>query len=216
VSARAKPSSVRPAALIAALVLVVGGGAIWFIHHVVTTADPPPKKVVQEIRVIRPPPPPPDAPPPPPPPPDEEVAANDPEPQPDPTPSNEPPPSEQLGLDAEGGAGSDGFGLVGRKGGRDLLASGGSAFAWYAGVLKSEIMDRLQDEASLRKGSYSVLVRVWVRADGTIERVQLPQSTGDRDRDRLLESALQRIGRISQSPPADMPQPVSLRIVSRA
>ena len=213
---RAKPSPPRTFAIGAVLiVLLFGVGAVWFIRHMIATAASPAKKVVQEIHVIRPPPPPPDTPPPPPPPPEEKVDVHDPEPQPDPTPSNEPPPAEQLGLDAEGGAGGDGFGLVGRKGGRDLLASGGSAYAWYAGVLKSEIADRLQDEAGVRKGSYSVLVKVWVRADGTIERVKLAQSTGDRERDRALEAAMERI-RISQAPPADMPQPVSFRIVSRA
>ena len=214
-SRRARKSPAKVAA-VASLVLAVSVSAVWMLHNVITSGAPPAKKVVQEIRVIRPPPPPPDAPPPPPPPPEEKVDVHDPEPQPDPTPSDEPPPAEQLGLDAEGGAGSDGFGLVGRKGGRDLLASGGSAYAWYAGLLKNEIVDRLQDAATVRKGSYTVLVKLWVRADGTIDRVVLAQSSGDRSRDQAIESALERIGRISQAPPADMPQPVSLRIVSRA
>ena len=84
---------------------------------------------------------PPETEPPPPPPPEEKVDLA--EPEPEPQPSNDPPPGEQLGLDAEGAAGADGFGLAARPGGRDLLASGGSAYAWYAGLLKSEILDRL-------------------------------------------------------------------------
>ncbi len=140
---------------------------------------------------------------------------NEPDPQPDPTPSNEPAPSEQLGLDTEGGAGGDGFGLVGRKGGRDLLATGGSAFAWYAGLLKNEILDQLGDEKQARSGQYAVVVRVWVRDDGTIERVKVAQSSGSPERDRAIEAALGRIARVSQAPPADMPEPISLRIVSR-
>jgi len=171
--------------------------------------------VAQEIHIIRPPPeelPPP----PPPPPPEEKVDIPDPQQEPDPTPSDEPPPAEQLGLDAEGGAGSDGFGLAARKGGRDLLASGGSAFSWYAGLLKNAILDGLQNEARAHSGSYTVMVKVWVRPDGTIERIALAQSSGDKERDRAIEAALARISRISQGPPADMPQPVSLQIVSRA
>jgi protein TonB len=144
------------------------------------------------------------------------VDVNEPEPEPEPTPSNDPPPSEQLGLDTEGTGAGDGFGLVGNKGGRDLLASGGSALVYYAGLLKSEILDRLQEEKRLQAGSYSVRVSVWVRSDGTVERVRLSQSTGDMERDRIIEDALQRLGRVSQAPPADMPQPINIRIVSRA
>ena len=212
---RAPKTKLFPVLAIGLAVLVASGGLVWLIVHFVNSAPPPAKKVVQEIRVIRPPPPP-ETPPPPPPPPEEKVDVPEPEPESEPTPSNDPPPSEQLGLDTEGTGAGDSFGLVGNKGGRDLLASGGSAFAWYAGLIKSEILDRLQEEKRIRAGSYSVLVRVWVRQDGTVERVRLGQTTGDTERDRVIEDALQRLGRISQAPPADMPQPINLRIVSRA
>lgn len=194
---------------------VVGVGLFFLIRHFVKQEAPATKKVVQEIRVIRPPPPPPETPPPPPPPPEEKVDLKEPEPEPDPTPTNEPPPGEQLGLDADGSAGSDGFGLAARKGGRDLLASGGSAYAWYAGLLKNEILGKLQDEKKVRAASYSIQVRVWVRPDGTIERVRFTQSSGSGERDKAIEDAITRI-RLSQAPPTDMPQPISLRIASRA
>ncbi|MEJ1964406.1 MAG: TonB family protein [Gammaproteobacteria bacterium] len=213
---RAQKYRFLPLIAMSAVVLVVGLGLFWLVRHFIASAPPPTKKVVQEIRVIRPPPPPPDQPPPPPPPPEEKVDLHEPESEPDPVASNEPPPGEQLGLDADGSAGSDGFGLAARKGGRDLLASGGSAFTWYAGLLKSEILGQLQDEKSVRSGSYSVTVRVWVKADGSIERIRLAQSSGNRERDKAIEEALTRISRVSQAPPADMPQPISLRIVSRA
>jgi len=202
--------------VVIALGLVVSGlgaGAVALVRGFLNSAPPPNKKVVQEIHVIRPPPPPPDLPPPPPPPPDEKVI---PDPQkPDPTPSDEPPPSAQLGLDAEGGAGGDAFGLVGHKGGRDLLASGGSAYAWYTQMLTNEIQEQLSTEKKARHGKYSVTVRVWVRDDGTIDRVRLMQSSGDLERDHAIETALEKIPRLSQAPPADMPEPISLRIVSR-
>jgi periplasmic protein TonB len=193
---------------------VVGVGVILFMRHFLSQEAPAAKKVVQEIRVIRPPPPPPEAPPPPPPP-EEKVDLKEPEPEPDPVQSDEPPPAEQLGLDAEGSAGSDGFGLAARKGGRDLLASGGSAYAWYAGLLKNEILGRLQDEKKVRAGSYTIQVRVWVKPDGTVERIRFIQSSGNGERDKAIEEAITRV-RLSQAPPADMPQPISLRIVSRA
>jgi len=189
-------------------------GGVWLVRHFLNTAPPAQKKVVQEIRLIRPPPE--ELPPPPPPPPEEKVDVTEPEPQPDPTPSDEPPPAEQLGLDAEGGAGGDGFGLAARKGGRDLLSTGSSAYTWYAGLLKNEILDKLQEDQRTRAGSYSVPVRAWVRMDGTIERIELAKSTGDRDRDQIIEKLLQKIARLPQSPPAGLPQPMTLRIVSRA
>lgn len=212
---RASKYRFAPLLTLVAVLAIVGVGVILFVRHFLGQEPPAAKKVVQEIRVIRPPPPPPETPPPPPPPPEEKVDVNEPEPEPDPVPSNEPPPSEQLGLDAEGSGAGDGFGLAARKGGRDLLASGGSAYSWYAGLLKSEIQGRLQDEKKVRSGKYSIQVRVWVRADGTIERVSFTQSSGDSARDKAIEQAIAG-SRISQAPPADMPQPISLRIASRA
>ncbi|MEJ0087442.1 MAG: energy transducer TonB [Pseudomonadota bacterium] len=207
-------NAMLPFVIIGFGIAAVGACAVLLIRGFLSSEAPAAKKVVQEIRIVRPPPPE-ELPPPPPPPPEEKVDLNEPQPEPDPVASNEPPPGN-LGLDAEGGAGSDGFGLLGRKGGRDLLGSGGSAFTWYAGLLKSEILDELQRVKSARSGAYSVSIKVWVRPDGSVERIRLAQSTGDRERDRDIESALSRIGRVSQTPPADMPQPVSLRIVSRA
>ncbi len=212
---RAQKYRFVPLIALCLLVLLVGGGGVWFLRSFLASAPPAQKKVAQEIHLIRPPPeqlPPP----PPPPPPEEKVDVPEPQPQPDPTPSDESPPSDTLGLDAEGMAGGDSFGLAARKGGRDLLASGGSAFTWYAGLLKNEILDQLQEEKRARSGSYTVIVRVWVRPDGSIEHFALARGSGDSDRDRAIEAALSRIGRLSQGPPADMPQPVSLRIVSRA
>jgi protein TonB len=207
----------RLTAILVGLVLTLCGvGVIIWLHGMLKGGKPPQQKVVQEIHMIRPPPPPPDTPPPPPPPPEEKVNVPDPEHQePDPTPSNDPPPSEQLGLDAEGGAGSDAFGLAGHPGGRDLMATGGSAYAWYAGLLKNEILANLSNEKQARAGEYTVIVRVWVKPDGTIERVSIAQSSGSKERDHAIEAALARISRLSQAPPADMPEPISLRIVSR-
>lgn len=216
-----EPASKRrlllPLAVACAVALLVWG-MVTAIRGFMGSAPPSKKQVAQEVRIIRPPPPPPEPEvKPPPPPPEEEVDVPEPQAEPEPTPSNEPPPGEQLGVDAEGGAGGDGFGLVGRKGGRDLLAgSGGSAYTWYAGLLKNEILGELNALDAARDGAYSVVVRIWVRPDGTVERFNLAQSSGNRDRDRAIEAALARIERISQAPPADMPQPISLRIVSRA
>jgi len=204
-----------PALLLGVGVMSLGVGAIALMRNFLHSAPPLPKQQIQEVHLIRPPPPPPDLPPPPPPPPEEKVNVPDPQDKPDPTPSNEPPPSERLGLDAEGSAGGDAFGLMGNKGGRDLLGSGGSAYVWYAGLLKDQILEQLNTEKQAHHGEYSLLVHVWVRNDGSIDHVRIVEGTGNRERDSAIESALARIKRLSQAPPNDMPEPISLRIVSR-
>ncbi len=213
-SGRATKFRFLPALTLGVVLVGAGVAFIWLVRGWLGQPVQPPKKVVQEVRLIRPPPTPPE--PPPPPPPEEKVDIPEPEAPPEPTPLDDSQPPEQLGLDADGTAGGDGFGLVGRKGGRDLLASGNSAFMWYSGLVKDEFLQALQDEAKARAGSYSIRVRVWVRADGSVERVQLTQSSGNKDRDRAIESALAGVARLSRSPPAEMPQPINLRIVSRA
>jgi periplasmic protein TonB len=210
-----KKKRYAPRIIVGAIAVTLCVGLVLFVRNTLSGGAPPVKKVVQEIQVIRPPPPPPDTPPPPPPPPQEKVEVPDPQEKPDPTPSKDPPAGEKLGLDAEGTAGADAFGLLGNKGGRELVGTGGSAFAWYAGLLKNQILDALDSEKKARTGGYSVVVRVWVRDDGSIEKVNIVQSSGDRERDQVIEGALSRMGRLSQAPPADMPEPISLKIVSR-
>jgi protein TonB len=145
---------------------------------------------------------------------EEEVDLPEPEPAPE-TPSDQPPPGELLGLDAEGVAGGDGFGLAARRGGRDLLASGGDRYAWYAGVLKEDLLSFLAENRDLRRRAYSVNVRLWLAGDGAVQRVALASSTGDRELDRTLEGLLANMERVAEAPPSDLPQPVQIRIVSR-
>ena len=196
-------------------VTLIAAGTFALMRNFLSSPAGPPQKVVQEIHLIRPPPPPPDLPPPPPPPPEEKVVDVHERDKPDPTPSNEPPPGEQLGLDADGTAGGDAFGLVGNKGGRELLGQGGSAYVWYAGLVKNQILEQLNTEKQAHRGEYSLMVRVWVRNDGSIDRVRVVEGSGNRERDQAIEAALTRMGRLSQAPPADMPEPINLRIVSR-
>jgi protein TonB len=214
VSTNKEGKTILPLLLIGAGIATLGVCSILLVRSVLNSEAPPPKKLVQEIKIIRPPPPE-ELPPPPPPPPEEKVDVNDPPPEPDPVASNDPPPGD-LGLDADGSAGGDSFGLVGRKGGRDLLGTNGSAYSWYANLLKGAILEKLQNLKAARSGAYSVSVKAWTRPDGTIERIRLAQSTGDRDRDQAIEAELATIGRLSQAPPEGLPQPMSLRLVSRS
>jgi periplasmic protein TonB len=213
VAARPKKRRYLTLLLLGLSVTLIGAGTFALMRNFLNSPPGTPQKVVQEIHLIRPPPPPPDLPPPPPP--EEKVDVHEPQHKPDPTPANEPPPGERLGLDAEGSAGGDAFGLMGNKGGRELLGQGGSAYVWYAGLVKNLILEQLNTEKQARRGEYSLMVRVWVRNDGSIDRVRIIEGSGSRERDQAIEQALSRMGRLSQAPPADMPEPISLRIVSR-
>lgn len=198
-----------------ALVALVGGTGYALISAVGGTAAPP-RTTIQQITIMTPPPPPPPPPEiePPPEPEMEEVKLPDPEPEPvaEAT-SDEPPPGDQLGLDADGAAGSDGFGLAARKGGRGLL--GGDPHAWYAGVLQRDLQQALARDDAIRKGNYSIEVHIRVAADGTVAESRLVGSTDNPELDAALRRVLADGVRISRIPPDDLPQPIRLRISSR-
>jgi protein TonB len=204
-----------PVAVISLTVIAAVGLVGWLVFSSIGDPAGATKKPIQQVQIIRPPPPPPT--PPPPPPEAEEVDVPEPEePEPEAAEPDQPPIGEQLGLDAEGVAGGDGFGLLGRKGGRDLLGTGGGdQFAWYGQVLKSDLIDKLAEIRDIRRDRYSVEVRLWLSPDGRIERFKVLTSTGDKELDRDLVAALKSLDRVSELPPADLPQPVRLRIISR-
>lgn len=175
------------------------------------------QKQVVQVQVFRPPPPPPEVDEPPPPPEMEEEEVDIPEPEAEidePEMPDMPPPGELLGLDADGVAGGDAFGLVGRKGGRSLVGGQGQ-FRWYASRITDEILDSLGKEDSIRRQSYSISVLVWVDDDGELGRYELLSSTGDQSLDQSLKKALAEIAGFSAPPPGGLPQPMRIRIVSR-
>lgn len=200
-----------PVLALGLVMVLVGLGGFLLLRRFLSEPPPHQRQVVQEIQLVRPPPPPPK--PPPPPPPTPKVHIPTPRKAPVPTP-NRPPANPRLGLDAKGGAGSDAFGLAARPGGRDIIGSEGSAFAWYAGLLKDQILNQLGNQPDAHTASYSVTVSVWLGDDGTIRRVAIARSSGNVRRDHSIEQTLLAIGRLSQPPPVGMPEPVTLRIVS--
>lgn len=124
-----------------------------------------------------------------------------------------PPPGSDLGVDADGN-GSDNFGLKARKGGRGLLDGG--PFGWYAARLDADIQDHIATDKKLRRqGRYSALLRLWIDRDGRIQRVEVARTSGNRDLDAALRTALAQMQRVSEPPPDEMPQPVQLQITSK-
>ena len=77
------------------------------------------------------------------------------------------------------------------------------------------MIDRLSHDTQIGSKKFSVTVRVWIEPDGRIREVKLETSTGSRDLDQRIQAALASLSKLSESPPLEMPQPVSLKIVSR-
>jgi periplasmic protein TonB len=185
---------------------------VWLLlDNVLNSGGAQTKKTVQQISLIQPPPPPP---PPkveekPPEPVKEEVKVNEPPPEKN---DQEPPPGKDLGVDADGGAGGDGFGLIGRKGGRDLLDSGG--FGWYGNQVKAGIYDALMGDECTRKARYSVVIKVWVVSSGKVQRVELEGSSGNPEVDTCITRALPGV-HVADAPPEDLPQPIRIRVAAR-
>jgi protein TonB len=207
-SRRVKPTMI----LIVVGVLLVFVLVVMGVRHLLASKAKKPDRVVQTVQVIRPPPP--QDTPPPPPPPDTRVDTPIPQDAPEPSPADSGP-SEQLGLDAEGSAGGDAFGLAARKGGQSITGGGGAIFAWYTQILKDAMVDRLGQEKALRAKAFAVVVRVWVATDGQVQRAQLVGTSGSKETDAAIEGALTHLGRLKQAPPLEMPQPVTLKINSR-
>jgi len=202
--------------VVAVLAIIALSAFVWLIKSSLAGKDQKNPRMVQTIQVIRPPPPPPEDTPPPPPPPPKQVEEQIPQNEPDPSPDPSPAPSEQLGLDADGSAGGDAFGLAARRGGSDLVGTGGAAFAWYTSKIKDVVVDKLSGDARLHAKRFSVNVRVWIDPDGSVKDARLSSSTGDRELDRTITEILSRIQRLGEAPPIEMPQPVSLKIVSQS
>jgi len=214
------------------MAMVIGAALLWtLIAQLMEPGEKRTKRVVQQISLVKPPPPPP---PPKVEPPkleqkkveiEEKVETPKPDPQADKAP-DAPPPGPNLGLDSQGVAGSDGFGLAARKGGSDLiggptLGGGGGAaplanrFAWYGALIKERIQESVARDKALSTGDYRINVNVWVDAKGVVTRAELVGSTGDTQLDDALKLALRSLPPLREGAPGDMPQPIKLRITAR-
>lgn len=202
--------------IIGGLILLVAIGYVVKIIGRFIDEAPKHEKKIQPITILAPPPPPPPPPKVEPPPPEPEMEKIE-EPQLEPEPLPDVPdqqPAGDTGLDAEGTAGSDAFGLVGHKGGKGLLG-GGNPNAWYAGTIKASLVDILSEHDELRKKSYSAVVKIWLNPDGTVTRFELAKGSNDPDIDKLLDRLLGKFKKASEVPPPGMEQPIKFKISSR-
>jgi hypothetical protein len=150
----------------------------------------------------------------------------EPEPTEDQQAKDEPPPGQDLGIDAEGGDGSDGFGLAGKKGGRSLIGgqSGGGSrsllikYAWYTSMVQEELRKKLnkcfEENGGIPKGNPKAIVQITIGDDGNILACELQNTSGDSHMDQAVQTSF-KTARISEPPPTDMPRTIKLKISAR-
>lgn len=205
-------------AILAGLLLILYGIGVGLVD--LFSSHAPQKKRVANIRIL------PDVPPPPPPPPPREQPKEQPreikvEP---PKPQEAPPvPAEALKMEGAAGDGASPFaagtvsndykgGDVGaRIGGRDSAYQ----FAFYTDQIKTLIEETLAKDKQLANGQYRVVIRIWLRPDGSPEKIELGGSSGDPATDELIKAALATMPSLPSRLPEDMPQPVKLRITAK-
>lgn len=211
------PARIALGAGLAAFIGLVAWGALSLVSD-----SGPAKRRVVNITLVAPPPPPPPPPPPEVKPPEPEVQEEVKVPEPEAPQAEEAPPiGDQLGLDADASGSGDGFGLAAKKGGTDITRLGGppggdrAQYTWFTALVQSHLQGYLHENSGLRKADYRVVLRVWFGRDGRVERYELASSSGNPDVDRNLRLAMDAIPPMRQLPPADLPQPIKLRVTSR-
>ena len=213
-----KPAWARWAGVMVGLVAAVLI-ALW-LKEMLTPKGPVQKMKIQQITLVRPPPPPPPPPEEKPPEPEikEEVKLDEPKPTPDePQQAQEEPAPLNVGEGAEGG-----IDVGGTRGAPTLPGSGGGGnpWAWYDALVNdavnSAVQAALAREPVLKNKNYKVIVKVWIDSGGNVTRAALVDSTGDARVDEVLKEALKEMRALRDSPPADMPQPMKIRVTSRA
>ena len=200
----------------------------YFVVSVLSGKSEKPRKA-PKIALLTPPAPPP----PPPPPPKFEKKPDPPKEQKEmkveaPVPKPEAAPTPELKMDGPAGDGPSAF-AAGKVTNEDLsklgtgkgTGTGGgdktglfNPYNNYANLLKGEMQRQLAKNGNLRRRRYAVEARVWVTTSGGLQRFELVGSTGDTDTDEAVQQALAALPGFTQGPPADMPQPIRLRIVA--
>ncbi len=201
-------------------------GVVLMVQAFMEKGDKPERPRVQQISLVKPPPP---KEPPKPPEPEkieeqpnrEEVKLEEAQPTPEQARDDGPPPGEQLGLDAEGGAGGDAFGLAARKGGRDITTlgtgggGGGDRQAWYARLIARHFEEGLRRAKGLNGSSYNVVINVWFDDAGRVRQTRLVRGSGDGEVDRTIQDEVLNLPPLRETLPEDLPQPVRIRVTSR-
>lgn len=162
----------------------------------------------------------PDKPPPPPPPPKEEKKPEAKEEKKDlkvEPPKEQPPQAQNEPLKMEGAAGEGGGPFAAGSVDRDYVGGniGGMQQGLFAGRLQRHIQEELNRHRKLREADYRVVLRLWLRRDGSVERAEMASGTGSETLDQQIREAVLQIGAMREAPPENLPQPMRVRLTAR-
>jgi protein TonB len=211
------------------------GGIAFLVSLMLGDSSYRKREKIAVIKLIKPPPPPVEKPPEPEVPkevPKQEVIEDIPQPQDSPQndqPQDDTPAGEDLGVDAEGGAGSDAFGLRGKKGGRSITLGGGGGglsnasllakYGWYTKKVEKELWQRvksiLDKDGGIPKGKHSATIHLVLNETGSVIRYKLVGSSGNEKIDLALKSALMVL-KVSEPKPDGMPSGLTLKVSSQS
>jgi TonB family protein len=131
---------------------------------------------------------------------------------------------DALGLDSDGVAGSDGFGLIAKKGGKALIGGdlGNSGllkrFSWYTQIVQDQIREYLQKElekeGGIPEGDLQAIVRIVLDEKGNITKFNIVGSSGSNKMDNAIETTMKLIA-INEPPPNGMPKAIKIRVSSK-
>ena len=136
---------------------------------------------------------------------------------------DEAPPGEELGLDSEGVAGSDAFGLKGKKGGRALIGggTGRNPYAWYIGKVRHEIEKRvnkvLREKGSVPDEKHQTLIMVQLDDRGNIVKYAILSASGNEEIKAVIKAAMKEalsVASVSEPPPYGMSRKMRFKILS--
>jgi hypothetical protein len=161
--------------------------------------------------------------------------ADIPQPQAQDQPDNSPPVSDQLGVEGEGGAGSDAFNIQAKgKGykGKDITIGGPSGngsggmgrlamltkYGWYTSKIQDEIKKQfkkhMEKDGGVPKGKFEITLKILLDPQGVIKKYRIVTPSGNDKLDDALKASLPGM-KISQTPPEGMPSLVTLKILSQ-
>lgn len=202
-------------------VLLVLGLMVWGIRGLMggkgETHKKPPKISLLPDRPPPPPPPPPKEKPEPPKAEQKEIKAEAPK-EPQPQAQNEP-----LKMEGAAGDGPSAFAagtvkneyIGGSSGGSGAIGGSRMQQGLFADRLQRHLQEELNRNRKLRETDYRVNLRLWIARDGTVQRAELAQSTGNADVDALLQQTLLQVAAMREAPPENLQQPIRIRVTAR-
>lgn len=137
-----------------------------------------------------------------------------------------------LGIDAQGGSGSDAFGLAGKKGGRDVTTLGTGPtigggrdlatllrqYAPYTRLVEEDVnklvRKRLEANGGIPKGKLEAQAEIVVSNKGDITEARVIRPSGNRAMDEAVRESL-KFARISQPLPEGCPRTMNIKITSQ-